>query len=217
MMQRATVTELIKRRITLSLAFIGRALSSFTSTRPGTRQMDSERATGPARQFEQLLQATSGDELNVDIQTGGAVHVQGWEQNAVRVEARLNLTGWRETQVSLEPAPGGVHLLSRKLANSIFKAPFNHKFNIWVPRRYDVCLHSAGGQLTIADMEGTFRGSTAGGRITLRRARGRAELSTQQGEIQVIDSNLTGSIVTEKGPVRLWHVDGDLQASSRNK
>ncbi len=215
-MQKATTMELIKRRVSLWLAFTSRVLYTFTSARsPGPS--DPAVAASPARQFDQVVQATSGDELNVDIQTGGAVHVQGWDQDAVRVEARLNLTGWRETQVLLEPAPGGVHLHARKIADSLFKTPFNHTFNIWVPRRYDVCWHSAGGQLTIADMEGTFRGSTAGGRIMLNRTRGRAELSTRAGEIQVICSSLTGSVVTEKGPIRLWQVEGDLQASSRCK
>ena len=215
-MQRSTVTELIQRRVSLSVAFLGRALASLTSSRSGSRG-DGSGPTGAGRHFEQSVQATSGDELNVDIQTGGAVHVQGWDQDAVRVQAQLNLTGWRETQVSVEQAPGGVHLLSRKIADSIFKGPFNHTFKIWAPRRYNVRLNSAGGQLTISDMEGTFRGFSAGGRIALKRARGHAELTTRKGEIQVIDSSLTGSIVTENGPVRLWHVGGDLHASSHRK
>jgi DUF4097 and DUF4098 domain-containing protein YvlB len=90
----------------------------------------------------------------------------------------------------------------------------SHHFDIRVPNRYDVRLASAGGSVTIVDVEGTFRGSTGGGDLVLARDRGRATLSTGGGDIDVSESDLGGSVMTGGGAVRLSRVSGGLRGSS---
>jgi hypothetical protein len=170
------------------------------------------RIQAQGQSFERALKTTPGEALVLDLQSGGAVHVHGWDQNAARVLVQLDRHNWRDTQVSIEPTPGGVHL--QCISSRVSSAPLNNRFDIWIPHRYNLSLSSAGGQLTVEDVEGTFLGSTRGGRISIKRARGHAELSTGGGEVHVENSDLTGSVTTADGVARFLNVSGGLRVSS---
>lgn len=148
---------------------------------------------------EQTVQASPGGQLTVDLDNGGNFELRGWDQNAVRVRARVETP---DVQVTLH----GVSVHSRLTPSTL---------EIWVPRHYDLSLKSAGGRLTISEVEGTFTGSIAGGMITIERAKGHAELSTTGGAIHVVDSNLTGSVTTGGGSVSLRNVTGGLRTEAR--
>src|SRR5439155_22205300 len=79
----------------------------------------------------------------------------------------------------------------------------SHEFQIRVPSAYDVRLRSTGGDVSIADVSGSFRGSTGGGHLQLERDRGQANLSTGGGDIEVSDSPLAGAVPTGGGLVGL--------------
>jgi hypothetical protein len=164
-----------------------------------------------SQSFEQVVKTSPGGELTLDLESGGSVNLHGWAQNTVRVRAHLAGRDWRDTQVTAEATPRGVRVHSW-LNVEHASSSTSHTFDIWVPRRYDLTLSSAGGRLTIADVEGTFRGALGGGMITIERARGRAELSTGGGAIHVADSDLAGSVTTGGGSVSLRRVTGGLRA-----
>jgi hypothetical protein len=163
--------------------------------------------------FERVVKTLPGEGLVLELQSGGAVHVHGWDQNAARIRVQLDGHNWRDTQISIEPTPSGVHLRSFA-SNRASSTPSNNTFDIWIPRWYNLSLSSAGGPLTIEDVGGTFRGSTVEARISIERARGHAELSTGGGEINVANSDLTGSLTTADGEARLLNVSGGLRVRS---
>jgi hypothetical protein len=165
------------------------------------------------RKFERVVKTSPGEELVLDLQSGGAVNVHGWDQDTVRVRVQLDGDHWRDAQVSIDATPTGVHLQSSAASHGA-STPANNRFDILVPHRYGLSLSSTGGELTIADVEGTFHGSTRGGRISIDRARGHAELSTGGGEVHVAESDLTGSVTTADGAVNVWHVSGGLHVWS---
>ena len=70
-------------------------------------------------------------------------------------------------------------------------------FIITVPRRFDLRLSSDGGDLSIEDVQGTFRGHTGGGSITLNHVKGRSSLSTGGGNVEVTDAEMDGMIEGE--------------------
>jgi hypothetical protein len=175
--------------------------------------INSVAAQEQSRKFEREVKTSPGQELVLDIQSGGAVNVHGWDQDAVRVRVQLDGDPWHDAQVSVDSTPTGVRLLS-STGNHAPSTPANHRFDISVPHRYGISLSSAGGELTIDNVEGTFHGSTPGGRISIEHARGHAELSTGGGEVHVADSELTGSVTTADGRVNLSHVSGGLHALS---
>ncbi len=166
-----------------------------------------------AQSFEQTVAATPGGEMNLDLLSGGAVEIHGWDENSVTL--RVHQCDERKTQVTLERTSGGVVLRAQPASGK--RALVNCRFDVWVPRQYNLSIDSAGGELLMSDMEGNFRGKTRGGRIFISRSRGYAELFTGGGEVRVADSELSGSVTTAKGIAELSNVHGDVQVSSSSR
>ena len=163
--------------------------------------------------FERELPASSGEELNLELESGGTVVLRAWDEPRVRLRAVLAGPSWRDTRVSLERSPRGVRLHSWQEARSGTSST-SHSFEFMVPRRFDVELNSAGGAVTIVGLQGEFHGQTGGGALVIERATGRAELSTGGGDIRVADSDLRGLVSTGGGEVLLSKVRGSLRGSS---
>jgi DUF4097 and DUF4098 domain-containing protein YvlB len=163
--------------------------------------------------FERTLDAESGGRLTLDLDTGGDVTIHGWDEPRARLRVRLAGRDWRETRVTFERVDGGIRLRS-DLDGFHRSSQTSHSFELWVPKRSDVRLESAGGSVSIEEVEGTFSGSTGGGEIMIRDARGRSSLSTGGGDINVTQSNLSGSVSTGGGVVTLSQVSGGLRGSS---
>jgi beta-lactamase regulating signal transducer with metallopeptidase domain/DUF4097 and DUF4098 domain-containing protein YvlB len=163
--------------------------------------------------FEKTVSATAGDRLTLDLRTGGAIIIHGWDEPRVRVIGRLRGDDWRDTRVFLERVDGGVRLQS-SVAPKGENWSTAHEFELWVPRHTNVQLSSAGGSLAINDVSGDFYGHTAGGGITIRNATGSATLSTGGGEISVTDSRLSGTVSSGGGELTISNVTGGLRGSS---
>jgi beta-lactamase regulating signal transducer with metallopeptidase domain len=163
--------------------------------------------------FERSVDASPGEVLVLDLESGGTVVIRAGDAPQVRVRGRLGGKSWPQTRVSLERTAEGVRLHSWQEARSE-NSSTSHRFEILVPRRFDVRIQSAGGELTIVGVEGNFDGETGGGGLIIERAKGRAELSTGGGDILVSDSDLRGRVSTGGGTVRLSGVRGGLRASS---
>ena len=163
--------------------------------------------------FQQAVAARTGGTLTLDLKTGGNVIISGTDQQQVALRATLGGPGAKYTAVTFRPTADGVSLTSRYTGNGRDQN-FSHTFRMTVPRKFNVQVKSAGGEISITDVDGTFSGVTGGGEIRLLRVRGSANLSTGGGGIQVSNSNLTGSVTTGGGQVLLNGVRGGLDATS---
>lgn len=163
--------------------------------------------------IERTVEASPGQTLDLELETGGDVRIEGWDRPQVRVRARLAGSNWRDTRVEIARTGSGVLVLAEP-TRSRENFSTAHDFEIMVPLRYDVRLESAGGRVTIIQVEGTFRGKTGGGDLRLSRTRGEARLSTGGGDIEVSDSDLEGRVQTGGGQVRFSRVTGGIRGSS---
>ena len=157
--------------------------------------------------------ATPGQRLDLDLETGGGVTIKGWNESRVEVRATLGGSDWRDTKVALERVSTGLRLHAwqdPERSNS----STSHHFEVQVPKKFDIRVRSAGGDLVLSNLEGEFRGHTGGGEIEIRSVRGHASLTTGGGEIHVSDSHLSGSVSTGGGQVVLSGVSGGLNGSS---
>jgi len=162
---------------------------------------------------EDVVTASAGEELNLDLDTGGDVIVRGWDEPRVRVRTRLAGTNWQDVEVRVERQTNGVRVTSRyPFSRNNWSS--DNRFEINVPRRFDVRISSAGGSLTLTDIEGRFTGHTGGGDFVLERLKGSSSLTTGGGEIHVTDSDLSGRVQTGGGTVLLSNVRGGLRGSS---
>jgi hypothetical protein len=62
------------------------------------------------REFERTLAASPGEELTLNLDTGGGVFVHGSAEDLVTVRVRLGGRDWQDTEVTIERVPGGVRL-----------------------------------------------------------------------------------------------------------
>jgi beta-lactamase regulating signal transducer with metallopeptidase domain len=155
------------------------------------------------------IDAVRGAQLVASLRTGGSVVVRGWDSARVRVHAELGGRDWRSAVISLEHAGDDARL------SSMFADGATHDFqmsiDIWVPRKTDLDLTSAGGSVDIRNIDGKFTGQTGGGDVSIRNANGSAQFSTGGGDIDVYDSQLSGRVSTGWGRIKLHDVTGDLR------
>jgi DUF4097 and DUF4098 domain-containing protein YvlB len=90
----------------------------------------------------------------------------------------------------------------------------SHTFEMWVPRSTDVEIASAGGAISIDNLNGEFTGYSGGGGITIVSSSGSARLTTGGGDIRVSNSDLGGTVSTGGGEVLISDVTGGLRMSS---
>lgn len=161
--------------------------------------------------FTKSVSASPGGTLDIDLDTGAGLTITSWDRDEIQVSGTLGGRDWRDTEVNLTRTSGGARLTTRIHSGN---SSTSHHFNIRLPRNYNIRLESAGGGVSISDVDGTFRGHTGGGEIRIDRANGRADITTGGGTIRVSHSNLSGSVSTGGGTVVIEDVRGGLTGSS---
>jgi DUF4097 and DUF4098 domain-containing protein YvlB len=145
--------------------------------------------------------AAAGETLTLDLETGASVDVTGWDEARVDVAVLFRDDDAEETKVDVARAGNGVRVHSfqtRPQSNGT-----SLRMLIRTPRRFNLQLRSAGGDVVLTDLEGSFRGTTGGGEIRIERVRGSANLTTGGGEVHVVDSHLEGDVTTGAGEVNI--------------
>ena len=165
------------------------------------------------RTISHKLDAHSGEELDLKLQAGGNVEIEGWDEPMVEVHAHVDGPDAEKILVDVDRTSKGVKVHCYFTEHSRVRTSSND-FKIRVPRRFDLRLDSSGGHLHMSNVEGTFEGDTGGGEIKLDHVKGHANLDTGGGDIRVSDSNLTGDVNTGGGRVDLIRVRGGLIGTS---
>lgn len=158
--------------------------------------------------------ARSGGTLTLDLRGGGSLAVEGWDRNAIEVVYLDQRNSPDEFTITFDPVEregGGLEIRTR-YAPEVTTTTL--RMEIRAPRRYNLQTNSAGGGITLSNLEGTFSGHTGGGAIILRHVKGEAHLSSGGGGIEITDSELGGRVSTGGGEVLVENVVGDVVATS---
>lgn len=166
---------------------------------------------------EQLIKkefnVSPGNQLDIDLETGGTISVKGWDKNVVSVKASLSGKNWKDIQMEITENSGNVRIHSeaykhRKHWNA------NADLEIFVPKKYDVQLETMGGDVTLNNIEGEMSGQTMGGRLDLSNLKGDLNLKTMGGSIDLRNSDVDGEVNTMGGNVNIQDVSGSVKGSS---
>lgn len=89
---------------------------------------------------------------------------------------------------------------------------YDVQWNIRVPARYNVDLHTSGGSIDLSNLGGTVLARTSGGSISAGKLGGAATLKTSGGSIKV--EGATGSVIakTSGGSIRIGGTTGQVEA-----
>jgi len=169
-----------------------------------------ERTQVPQQVVEGIVAVRPGGRLTLDLQTGGEVEIVGWDREQVFLHAELAGRDWRSTRAGIEGDSADARVWARDVSGRAGYST-SHRFQLRVPRRFDVGVQSGGGGITLRGVEGDFAGQTRGGSLVLKNVRGRVQLTTRGGPIEVTDSRLDGELRTNGGDVRLTNVQGNVR------
>ncbi|MBI3449866.1 MAG: hypothetical protein HY049_13240 [Acidobacteria bacterium] len=177
-----------------------------------SRHAGSMTAVDEGTAIDQRVDAKEGETISFDLPTGGEVIVRGWDTPAVQVTGRLTGRDFKREHVTVERHGDRIVVQTRWEGDG--NTSFGNRFEVHVPRRFDVHVESAGGSVIVNDLEGTIDGSTGGGTLKIVHVKGRAHLSTGGGDVFVDDCSLDGSVTTGGGKVRIEGNRGDLRGES---
>lgn len=155
----------------------------------------------------------SGEKLDVNLKSGGSIHITGWPKSVARIKVFLPNGQNKGCEITIEKS-GSVIEVESELD------PFEHenckspKLEIQVPQRFDLKLKTMGGNITIGNIEGEISGKTMGGSLNLDRLKGKIQMTTMGGKISLTDSDIDGQVKTMGGRVLLENVVGDIKGSS---
>lgn len=146
---------------------------------------------------EMTLPATGS--LNVDAAPNGGITVKAWAKGEILLRARVET--WGETKPEAEARLKEVKITtgSKVSADGPRSAGRSHylvSYEVFVPSRIDLTLHSTNGGISIAGVNGTIAANTTNGGLKLAGLAGKVSAHTTNGGVKV---ELAGAT---------WHGEG---------
>lgn len=85
-------------------------------------------------------------------------------------------------------------------------------FRLTVPRRHDLSLRTAGGDIAVDDLDGELSAHTSGGSIAVEEVTGSLAVETSGGSIRIAAAGGTVTATTSGGAIALGPAGGDIEA-----
>ena len=182
-----------------------------------------------AEKIEKEFVSENGKSLTVDINSGGDIQVEGWDEGKIKVVVEYDgpeNAGF----VDYDYASGDLDI-SVNMAN-ISDRIDDVRFVINVPYKFNIELQTMGGDVSVRNIQGEISGKTMGGDLAFDKINGVINMTTMGGDIEVdeaadgaVVSTMGGDITVKKankfikaktmgGDIELMAVDGSIKAST---
>ena len=162
--------------------------------------------------IEKEFTASSGKKLSVEL-PGADVDITGWDQELVSVKTRFSGRDDDIGTFDFHENSNGVEIYSRHIGSGP-GYPKNFRFEIRVPKRFDIEIKLMAGRISINDVAGHIEGISMCGDLNLRALQGDLNLETMAGNISLFNSEVSGQVKTMAGQVVMQGVSGSIQGSS---
>ncbi|MBI1808099.1 MAG: DUF4097 family beta strand repeat protein [Ignavibacteria bacterium] len=169
---------------------------------------------GSDKKIEKTFSVQPNGKLILDADEG-TISISGTESNevSVQVTARGSDDQLRKFNVTFDQEGDRVKVEGR-LRNHHFNFfennSINVHFEIQVPKKFNLDVQTAGGDIVVQNIEGTIEGETSGGDLELTKVGGSIKMNTSGGNITV--QNATGSVFLETsgGNMRGESINGTI-------
>jgi DUF4097 and DUF4098 domain-containing protein YvlB len=162
--------------------------------------------------IEKEFSTSWGKKLRVEL-PGASVDITGWDQELVSIVTSFKGRDEDTCKVDFSEDSDGVEIYSRHIGNG-FGYPKDFKFEIKVPKRFNIEIKLTAGRISINDVAGQIKGLSMAGDLDLRALRGALDLETMAGNISLLNSEVSGQVKTMAGQVVMQDVSGSIQGSS---
>ncbi len=168
------------------------------------------------RVVEKTFNVQPGGLLTVETQ-GGSIRVDTANTSKVTVVAkqRIKASSEREADEVLENLTltiaedsRGVSAKAKYEKRGWGSNPVQVDFVVTVPARYDVALHTSGGDVKIGDLEGEVRARTSGGNVSIGKVSKQVNADTSGGNISLVEGHGDVRLDTSGGNIRVERVVG---------
>jgi len=171
------------------------------------------------KKVERTFTVSPGGSLVVDADSA-SVRVSGSDTNqvTVRMTARGSEEDLATMKLEASQKGDGVTVTMKRPGK---KGWFNsgswntdERIEVTVPRRYEINVHTSGGDVELTDTTGSARLDTSGGDLVARNINGNVELRTSGGGISA--DRIRGDVDadTSGGDIRLLNVDGKIRGQT---
>ncbi|SFS92797.1 DUF4097 family beta strand repeat-containing protein [Sphingobacterium wenxiniae] len=158
--------------------------------------------------------------------SGGSIKVEGGNNSKATVAVILSPNGnsrtkggdlqtlfEKEYDLELE-VKNGVLVAKAKRKNNRGNNPLSVSLRISVPKKIASDINTAGGSITLNNLEGNQNFQTAGGSLTLSQLAGNIKGQTAGGSIRLADSQGDIGVTTAGGSIRLDNIRGTISANT---
>lgn len=173
------------------------------------------------RTIEKTFETGDGGTLNLTSDMG-SVNVQSHTGDDVKITATLKARTSSESkaeewfdrfEISFESNDGDVTVLGERKDQSFWrKVRMWAHYDIQVPKTYNLKIKTAGGSISISDLEGEADLHTSGGSITAGEISGPITARTSGGSIRLDDSDGPAELRTSGGSITVGAVSGPVDA-----
>ena len=170
------------------------------------------------------IDVTPGGKLVVDVDFG-SIQVAAAADGKVSLDAHRVVEFGNETKEKeyLAAAPitftkeGNVVTVQSRRKESWLNWHFGFSrtdasYILHVPKKFDLDLHTSGGEISAVDVSGDLKAHTSGGKLQFANLEGTLTASTSGGSIEVEDCRCPTEIKTSGGSISVVNGTGPLQA-----
>ena len=176
---------------------------------------------GETAKIERSFSVKEGGTLTLESDIG-AIEVQSIAGEKVKVEVHREFRGWddddikdflEDFQIDFEQTGDDVTVTARlkRRRNDVWEH-LKIKFYVEVPSKYNVDLATAGGSISVKDLEGEVHASTSGGSLNFGSIKGPVHGETSGGNINLHKSDGDVLVKTSGGSISIGDVNGDVDA-----
>lgn len=179
-----------------------------------------------SEEFHQTYSLSPGGEFSLQ-NVNGSVHITGWDQNQVKVDAVK--TAWSGTSLSdvkieIDSRPDSLHIATKVPHHWLGDQRWQVDYTIMVPRHATIDkVNLVNGGLDIEDVAGQVNASSVNGRIDASGLSGGVRFSAVNGaiktELENPDVSQPVSLNTVNGSISLTlaaHTNADLHVGTLN-
>jgi hypothetical protein len=223
-LNRSSKRTIMKKLLVLMLAgiagFTNRSVAD-SDAKAGTGPISQEIEVGDAPSFSKALRVEPGGKLTVNVDRG-EIRVGASDQDAVQIgiERKVEHAGASDAARILREE----HVVVKQDGNKIsitahepsslggilrWRQPdLNVRYEITVPRRFEVQLKTGGGGIRVADVQGEVHVETEGGGLEFEGVGGKVDGKTEGGGIKARGCKGEMRIKTEGGGIRIEEFAG---------
>ncbi len=176
--------------------------------------------------IERSFQVTSGGRLTIDSDWG-SIDVQTAERDGVDALIKRGIKAaddkraeeiLKDLEITFEQDGSDVKIEAKfKRGRKYWKNDLNRLkvlFSITVPEKYHVDLRTAGGSISVADLEGEVRSQTSGGNLRFGKINGPVWGRTSGGNIELKSCSGDADVNTSGGNIEVGNVGGQVKAKT---